>query len=459
MTETVDEFDMSADSMNHLKTSSGTDKRGFFSSMFSFPRFVILLMWRSLRRLTFVTILVVTIVWSSTFIYITLYYLYVPDVLHKKVINFQFDSECLEKCLHPYAEVPLSDHKTPTIFSRGQQYIFTVNLHLPESDVNWEQGMFMVKISLYDVNQKLIKSISRSTILHYKSPLVRIISVLAYWPLLITGFRHEEQFLTVPITENYIDGIYPGLGNAVFARVFLEARHVQVYSSTLIIEANLSGLRYFMVNWSITCAILGIFSIMCFLSMVTVLSVYRIVSSVDDEENEETNNFENSGLFGEVDETTTAPDSTVDNKSEIDFNEGISFVRSDECGAIHTFLGTTRNTEKSKEDNSVCRIKHLFYECYMKMAISEMENIVRQEMEKLSEVHKCYIKHRLGCVAVGQTSIMIAASSVHRQAAQSVVVSLLDRIKKTVPIWKKISFENENKQTWSDKSEAFWLQK
>ncbi|RWS10562.1 seipin-like isoform X2 [Dinothrombium tinctorium] len=238
------------------------------------PRLLILFMWKTFRRMTFITICFVSIIWSSTFIYISLYYLFVPTVLHKKVINFQFDSNCLEKCLQPYADVFLSDYKTPTIFSRGQQYMFTVEIHLPESDVNWEQGLFMVKIELFDANQKLITSIARSAMLKYKSPLLRIIEIIVYWPLLITGFKHEEQFLSIPIAENYIDGVVPGVGNAIFARVKIEARQIQVYSSHLVIQANLRG-----------------------------LSVYRIVSSSEEEENECENDFESSGLIGEVEET------------------------------------------------------------------------------------------------------------------------------------------------------------
>jgi molybdopterin synthase catalytic subunit len=72
--------------------------------------------------------------------------------------------------------------------------------------------------------------------------------------------------------------------------------------------------------------------------------------------------------------------------------------------------------------------------------------------------------HRLGCVAVGETSILIACSSTHRNEAHDMVMKLLNDIKAKVPIWKKINFIDSNSDSnksseWSDKSEAFWLNK
>lgn len=63
-----------------------------------------------------------------------------------------------------------------------------------------------------------------------------------------------------------------------------------------------------MVYWPLTSAIIGIGIIAGFLSMITICSVLRIVSTIE-EENEEDYYEEDSGLMGEPDDDIS-PDST-----------------------------------------------------------------------------------------------------------------------------------------------------
>jgi molybdopterin synthase catalytic subunit len=49
----------------------------------------------------------------------------------------------------------------------------------------------------------------------------------------------------------------------------------------------------------------------------------------------------------------------------------------------------------------------------------------------------CAIVHRLGELAVGETSVAIAASAAHRQQAFEAAEWIIDRIKQIVPIWKQ----------------------
>jgi molybdopterin synthase catalytic subunit len=48
--------------------------------------------------------------------------------------------------------------------------------------------------------------------------------------------------------------------------------------------------------------------------------------------------------------------------------------------------------------------------------------------------------HRLGRLAVGETSVLIVVASAHRGAAFEACRWLIDTLKKTVPIWKKEQF-------------------
>lgn len=104
------------------------------------PEFVTNIIWFVMTHITFFSILSFAIFWCSTLIYITFYYNFIPTLSYKKSINFDFDSKCNQSCLNPSADLNLRDADTPKLFSRGQSYKFFVNLNLPESDINWNQG-------------------------------------------------------------------------------------------------------------------------------------------------------------------------------------------------------------------------------------------------------------------------------------------------------------------------------
>lgn len=91
------------------------------------------------------------------------------------------------------------------------------------------------------------------------------------------------------------------------------------------------------------------------------------------------------------------------------------------------------------------------------MAIKLMNEIVKDQLKSfdLENKYRIYVCHRIGLVPLGEASIVIAVSSPHRDGHQ-VVMNILNEIKKKVPIWKRVHFENDE-EDWSRNSEAFWL--
>ena len=63
------------------------------------------------------------------------------------------------------------------------------------------------------------------------------------------------------------------------------------------------------------------------------------------------------------------------------------------------------------------------------------------------------VAHRLGPVPVGETSVFIAISSVHRADASDACKFVIDEIKAPVPIWEKEVYANG--EVWKENSE-FW---
>ncbi len=117
-------------------------------------------------------------------------------------------------------------------------------------------------------------------------------------------------------------------------------------------------------------------------------------------------------------------------QDRIDREAVLRAVASPDCGAIVTFDGTIRNQAQGKE------VTYLHYEVYTEMATREMEKIRREAMRRWS-LHELAIVHRVGRVEIGESSVLIAVSAPHRQAALEACRFSIDTLKTSVPIWKK----------------------
>jgi len=102
-------------------------------------------------------------------------------------------------------------------------------------------------------------------------------------------------------------------------------------------------------------------------------------------------------------------------------------------GAVVTFEGTARNHTKGRPTRC------LDYECYESMALKTMVQIGR-EIAAAHQVERIAMVHRLGRVLIGETSVAVIVTAAHRGAAFAASLEGINRLKKTVPIWKKEYF-------------------
>jgi molybdopterin synthase catalytic subunit len=118
----------------------------------------------------------------------------------------------------------------------------------------------------------------------------------------------------------------------------------------------------------------------------------------------------------------------------IEINDLLARVAAPGAGAIATFLGVVR-------DNSLGRkVRYLLYEAYPPMAIKEMEKI-EAEARGARRIERIAITHRIGRLEIGEASVAIAVSSPHRLEAIEACHFAIDRLKQTVPVWKKEYWE------------------
>ncbi len=102
-------------------------------------------------------------------------------------------------------------------------------------------------------------------------------------------------------------------------------------------------------------------------------------------------------------------------------------------GAVATFEGVVRDNTKGKPT------EFLDYECYEPMALRLMEDL-RRDMKSKHAIGEVAIVHRLGKLAIGEASVVIAVSAPHRKPAFDACFEAINRLKSTVPIWKKEHF-------------------
>jgi molybdopterin synthase catalytic subunit len=113
----------------------------------------------------------------------------------------------------------------------------------------------------------------------------------------------------------------------------------------------------------------------------------------------------------------------------------LDWMMSPESGGIDLFIGTVRNQTKGKP------VIRLEFEAYEPMAVSELEKILKQATEKWP-VQKMLVHHRTGVLTAGEIAVIVAVAAAHRAAAFEGCRYIIDKLKETVPIWKKEIFED-----------------
>jgi molybdopterin synthase catalytic subunit len=100
------------------------------------------------------------------------------------------------------------------------------------------------------------------------------------------------------------------------------------------------------------------------------------------------------------------------------------------AGAICTFIGVVRDTSRGRS------VTHLEYEAYGEMATAEMRKIAGEIAEKWPEA-RVAMAHRTGRLEIGEASVVVSVSCPHRAEAIDACRWGIDRLKESVPIWKK----------------------
>jgi molybdopterin synthase catalytic subunit len=128
-------------------------------------------------------------------------------------------------------------------------------------------------------------------------------------------------------------------------------------------------------------------------------------------------------------------------EATIDAEAIVAGVKAGSDGAVCVFDGIVRDNTRGRQT------LYLDYEAYRDMALEQMQRLAAQAVEKFG-IREVALVHRLGRLAVGETSVLIVVASAHRAAAFDACRWLIDTLKKTVPIWKRETFADGT--VWAD---------
>lgn len=119
----------------------------------------------------------------------------------------------------------------------------------------------------------------------------------------------------------------------------------------------------------------------------------------------------------------------------IDVQKVIETAQSLGAGALNVFIGTVRDHAMDK------KVVWLEYEAYESMAVAETRKIIDEAADRYKLLGWA-VSHRIGTLKPGEVAVVVAVSTKHRKESFEACQFIMDKLKASVPIFKKEIFED-----------------
>lgn len=110
------------------------------------------------------------------------------------------------------------------------------------------------------------------------------------------------------------------------------------------------------------------------------------------------------------------------------------------AGAVVVFEGCARDNHQGRP------VDLLAYEAFVPMAAAELARIREEALGRFGLL-ACAIHHRTGEVPLTEAAVVVGVASAHRREAFEAAAWIMDRIKASVPIWKREAY-GDGAQAW-----------
>jgi molybdopterin synthase catalytic subunit len=103
-------------------------------------------------------------------------------------------------------------------------------------------------------------------------------------------------------------------------------------------------------------------------------------------------------------------------------------------GAANIFIGMVRSFNLGRQ------VKSIHYDCYIPLCERVMREIAEEAKAKWGPDIDIAAIHRHGLLMSGEASVLVMASSKHRDESYRVTRYIIEEIKTRAPIWKKETY-------------------
>lgn len=122
-----------------------------------------------------------------------------------------------------------------------------------------------------------------------------------------------------------------------------------------------------------------------------------------------------------------------------------SWVTRQNCGAVVMFSGTVRDHSRAHD-----HVIALEYDTDVHLAEQRLRDVVEEARKRWPDVERIAVQHRIGRVELADSTVVVAASSAHRDVAFAVARFCIDALKLSVPMWKKEIWDGGS--AWSEET-------
>lgn len=116
-------------------------------------------------------------------------------------------------------------------------------------------------------------------------------------------------------------------------------------------------------------------------------------------------------------------------------DDALSWVRQADCGASVVFAGSVRDHAEGRPG-----VSGLEYEAYAEQVDRRLADLADEARKRWVGLGRIVLWHRVGALAVGDTTVVVAVSAPHRHEAFVAARWCIDTLKATVPVWKRESW-------------------
>lgn len=112
--------------------------------------------------------------------------------------------------------------------------------------------------------------------------------------------------------------------------------------------------------------------------------------------------------------------------------EALEWAHRPDCGAVVLFSGVAR--DHSADRSGVDRLE---YEAYEAQVEPRLAALAAEARTRWPAIGRLVMIHRVGELVIGDSAVVVVASSPHRPDAFAAARFCIDALKATIPIWKR----------------------